>query len=259
MSKNQTQPQTTLPFTGERVLPETGTDVVQNDLLGFHQFFYQHIAQSCLQQHVLDIGCGSGHGLHTLAQQTGGHVTGMDISWPAVSFAAGYYPDLAQHVLVSDALHLAVEAQRFDTICAIEVIEHVAPAETFLREIKRVLQPGGRCFLTTPNRLVHSPGREKPMNPFHLIEYSFEELDTLLKQTFDVVEIYSIMLMQRVFQVRYMPPALLDFRLPFPLAHIERFLYWHMPPWNRRFLQPTDLAIQPAPVPGCWGFFAICS
>ncbi len=41
----------------------------------------------------------------------------------------------------------------YDAACALEVIEHVENPRHFTRELYRILKPGGRCILTTPNQL----------------------------------------------------------------------------------------------------------
>src|SRR4029453_8582974 len=45
---------------------------------------------------------------------------------------------------------------------------------------RRVLAAGGALFLSTPNRLTFSPGRDTPLNPFHTRELAAAELTELL-------------------------------------------------------------------------------
>ena len=47
-----------------------------------------------------------------------------------------------------------------DVVANLQVIEHLWDQEGFLAECRRVLRPGGRLLLTTPNRLTFSPGRD---------------------------------------------------------------------------------------------------
>jgi ubiquinone/menaquinone biosynthesis C-methylase UbiE len=54
---------------------------------------------------------------------------------------------------VANAQHMdGIADASFDLISAMEVIEHLTDYAAFLRECRRVLRPGGRLFLTTPNR-----------------------------------------------------------------------------------------------------------
>ena len=51
-----------------------------------------------------------------------------------------------------DAAHTDFEDESFEVVTAIEVMEHVADLDGTIREMHRVLRPGGRFFITTPNR-----------------------------------------------------------------------------------------------------------
>jgi SAM-dependent methyltransferase len=246
-----------LPFTGERVVPDTGGDILQTGLLAIHQAIYRVIGQRCAGKRVLDLGCGSGHGMATLGRHGPAEIWGTDVAPEALGFAARYYPPAARRLVVCDALRLALAPGQFDLVSAVEVIEHVASAEGFLAEIGRLLRPGGFCLLSTPNRLTHSPGSDRPRNPFHRIEYTYDELDALLRRFFRSVRIECVTL-TRGFLARFQPHAL-DPALPFPLGNLERFLYWHVPPWNRYALAPRDVSIGPRYSPGCFGFLATCS
>jgi SAM-dependent methyltransferase len=247
----------TLEFTGERVLPHTAGDVLQQSLLAFHQAIYNAIAPHCAGKTVLDLGCGSGHG-SAILQRRGARLWGTDNAPAALHFAASAMPTLAGRLLASDALRLPYPDQQFDVVCAVEVIEHVPDAAQMLAEIRRVLRPGGICCFSTPNRLVFSPGRTQPLNPFHVVEYTHDTFAALLGEQFTEVNIQCIYLRQRSFLVRYQRAAL-RFELPFPLNRIERFCVWHLPFWNRQALQPQHVALTPHYRPDCSGFFAICT
>lgn len=57
------------------------------------------------------------------------------------------------HYVAANAQHMdAIADASFDLISAMEVIEHLIDSAAFLRECRRVLRPGGRLYLTTPNR-----------------------------------------------------------------------------------------------------------
>jgi SAM-dependent methyltransferase len=82
---------------------------------------------------------------------------------------------------------LPADDQAFDLVWASEVIEHVADTESWLSEVKRVLAPGGRLLLTTPNHprlalVVH--GIERYSEPFgdHLHLYTPRSLTATLTE-----------------------------------------------------------------------------
>ena len=106
---------------------------------------------------ILDIGCGRGGFAVWLAQQpaTPKEVVGCDFSPAAVSKAREYALASALSGIrweVADIQSLAQFADgEFDTVSSTETIEHVPDPPLAVRQLARVLKPGGRLFLTTPN------------------------------------------------------------------------------------------------------------
>ena len=95
--------------------------------------------------HVLDVGCGRG-GV-------------MELFWRAVALAVGLDPDPAslreQRTGMPAAAGLAEALpfadQTFDLAIAVWVLEHLPRPEAAVREVGRVLKPGGRFVFLTPN------------------------------------------------------------------------------------------------------------
>ncbi len=80
--------------------------------------------------------------------------------------------------------------QEFDLIISWEVIEHLTleAGENMIRECERVLSPGGKLIISTPN--IFNPSRYL-MDSTHLTPYSYEELGGLcLRAGLEVQEIY---------------------------------------------------------------------
>jgi 2-polyprenyl-3-methyl-5-hydroxy-6-metoxy-1,4-benzoquinol methylase len=102
--------------------------------------------------YVMDVGCGAGTVSGYLGE-SGAIVVGLDGNTEAVEFATGQYgaPNVTfQEALVDDAF----EAPRpVDKIYSMEVIEHIYldQGEAMLANFARILRPGGRVLLTTPN------------------------------------------------------------------------------------------------------------
>ncbi len=94
---------------------------------------------------VLDIGCAAGGLMLAMGEQF--QTFGIEPSQEAASKAAAS----GVRILGSDFACLATTAQRFDVICAIDVIEHVPEPETFLRTAARALTPGGCIVISTGN------------------------------------------------------------------------------------------------------------
>jgi ubiquinone/menaquinone biosynthesis C-methylase UbiE len=95
---------------------------------------------------VMDLGCGRG-GV-------------VELVWRDVRLAAGLDPDvpsLAEHradgmpVIRGRGEQLPFGNESFDLIVCIWVLEHLRSPETVLREVRRVLRPGGHFVFLTPN------------------------------------------------------------------------------------------------------------
>lgn len=110
----------------------------------------------CPGMRVLDVGCGRGEVLLACAR-AGAQVAGIDYSAAAIRISRDTLADVPGAELESgDATRLPWPDAAFDAVVCGDVIEHVVPedAGAMLREIHRVLRPGGRLVLhTAPNRL----------------------------------------------------------------------------------------------------------
>ena len=94
---------------------------------------------------LLDIGCAHGFMLEA-AQQRGFRPVGIEVS-PAGSIAKG------QGFIVYDKslLELRLQAQSFDIVTIIDVLEHIPAPQEFMQEIRRILKPGGAVLIVTPD------------------------------------------------------------------------------------------------------------
>jgi SAM-dependent methyltransferase len=119
--------------------------------------FVMRVAATCQkpQATVLDVGCGSGTMLcRILKDHPRWRANGLDISPAAIRYSRR----LAEHCgverlaqfQVADAACLPLQSQSADMVIASEVLEHVPELESALREMARVLVPGGQAALTVP-------------------------------------------------------------------------------------------------------------
>lgn len=168
-------PTATLPLTGERTVPGVPEE---NYWFRRHQVAYQYLARYCAAAVVLEAGCGEGYGAALLAR-TARRVIALDYDARTTGHVARRYPGLA--VVCGNLATLPLAASTVDLVTNLQVIEHLWEQERFLAECARVLRPGGRLLLTTPNRLTFSSDRGAPLNPFHTRELTPSELDGLLR------------------------------------------------------------------------------
>ncbi|MHB1954947.1 MAG: class I SAM-dependent methyltransferase [Sulfobacillus sp.] len=100
---------------------------------------------------VLEVGCAHGAVLELLIRR-GVRPIGSDISTYIIAQAMNIDHDSI--FLATDVTQLAIRDGSLGSVIALEVLEHVNDASSALREIRRVLRPGGRLVATTPNPMA---------------------------------------------------------------------------------------------------------
>lgn len=97
------------------------------------------------QQTILDVGCGDGrHTVFFLGR--GNTVHGLDIGDHRSARSVPF------HFRVYDGVTFPYADETFDLVVSFDVLEHVEDDGRMVREMWRVLKPGGRVFAGTPNR-----------------------------------------------------------------------------------------------------------
>jgi SAM-dependent methyltransferase len=156
-----------------------------------HLFPYAHVAaQLPPDARVLEVGCGAGYGASYLARSVG-EVAATDVSEQAVTYARANYPGVRYER--AEGTQLPFASAHFDAVVSFQVIEHIERAASYLREIERVLKPGGRAFITTPNRRMRLLPLQRPWNPYHVVEHSDRSLRRLCSSVFGDVELSGVL------------------------------------------------------------------
>lgn len=235
-----------------------------------HLAAYLYARELARDRQVLDAGCGEGFGTVLLAE-TARRVTGIDYSAPAVAAAAAAYgrPNLEFRQL--DVAELPGLDLRFDLITNFQVIEHLPDPTKFLTAVRSALRADGVLMLTTPNRAT-----SVSENPYHVREYTADELLALLRPIFGRVEMLSMMGnakvqafdAERARQVRRilrLDPLGLRHRLP---TSVVKFVFGRLAVLVRRrvateanatqTIAPTDFRVEPGTNPQALDLVALC-
>lgn len=141
---------------------------------------------------LLELGCGEGRGVELLLPNANSYL-GLDKiesvieklskKFPQAQFESGIFPPIK------------IPDNSFDTVVSFQVIEHIKQDELFLSEIYRILKPGGKAILSTPNiKMTLS------RNPWHIREYTADQLTALAAKYFSKVEMKGIAGNEKVMQ-----------------------------------------------------------
>lgn len=105
-------------------------------------------------QQVLDVGCGNGHHLRGLSREIG-HGTGIDFSRNMIELAIrqSRHEQIPNLEFIQDDARIlkAVATESKDRVICVGAFEHFLEKEKVMKSIWRVLKPGGKWVLMTPN------------------------------------------------------------------------------------------------------------
>ncbi len=196
------------------------------------------LAEDHVRGDVLEVGCGEGRGIDLMLPKAKSY-TALDKIEPIIASLRKKYP---QGKFISGNIPPFTDLQdnSFDRVFSFQVIEHIDNDRLFLKEIHRVLKPGGEAFLTTPNRPM-----SLSRNPWHVREYTAEELTSLAQEFFQEVEMRGIGGNEKIMKYydrnkksvgRIMKWDFLDLQHKLP-AGILKFPYELLNRWNRNKLK----------------------
>ncbi len=143
-----------------------------------------YVAEELVAGDLLEIGCGEGRGVELLAPKAESY-TAVDKIEVVVESLSSKHPEGS--FIQANIPPLPFEDNSFDTVVSFQVIEHIKDDTTYLKEINRILKPGGKAYISTPNiKMTLS------RNPWHIREYTAQELTDLCKKYFSQVEMKGI-------------------------------------------------------------------
>jgi len=100
---------------------------------------------------ILEIGCGTGYFTRELTQR-GADIVAIDVSPDLLEIAKAKYSAPNVRYEIQNACALTYADAMFDSVVGSSILHHLEIEEA-LREIYRVLKPGGTIYFTEPNML----------------------------------------------------------------------------------------------------------
>lgn len=137
---------------------------------------------------VLDIGFGEGYG-SVLLRDAGAEYLGIELDARMVEHARTRY---GPYFRAYDGSTIPAPDASFDLVLMLQVIALLPEPTVVLREIRRVLKPGGQALLTTPNRIYRLADGQKPWNRHHYREYTADHLRRELEAVFTKVRLFGV-------------------------------------------------------------------
>jgi ubiquinone/menaquinone biosynthesis C-methylase UbiE len=163
----------------ERVTPGKVDSAIWQEHISRYYFALSFVPQKI----VLDVACGTGYGSNLLSTKAS-TVVCVDVSKEALAYAVTQHTNELNNLcfVLADACYLPFRKDVFDVITSFETIEHLEKYTEFLQEIQNILKIGGNFIVSTPNKNAnYKVQQSKPLNPYHVIEFDYNEFCQLLR------------------------------------------------------------------------------
>ncbi len=157
---------------------EITSDKILSDNPLHHRLLSAYVfAEKYISGDVLELGCGEGRGIDIILKKSKSFTAIDKISevterlsrkYPNEKFISSSFPPLKN-----------IENESFDTLISFQVIEHIKNDKLFIKEIHRILKPGGKALISTPNISM-----TLTRNPWHVREYTSQQLIDLASSNF---------------------------------------------------------------------------
>ncbi|MGD1843547.1 MAG: class I SAM-dependent methyltransferase [Thermonemataceae bacterium] len=163
----------------------TSAEITSDNPVHQRLFFAYVEAAKMIKGNLLEVGCGVGRGLSVLLNACE-HYTAIDKNEQLIEALQQHH---SAHTFI--AMNIPpfknIQENTFDFLVSFQVIEHIQNDALFVEEIHRVLKPGGKAIITTPN--IHL---SLTRNPWHIREYTAEALFKLLDNYFPTIDMHGV-------------------------------------------------------------------
>ncbi len=198
----------------ERVSQQDASDnyVFQRSQLAYYK------AAEMVSGDVLEIGTGSGYGVSIISPHVRSFIT-IDKYEAGIDLTP--YHNVEFHKMTVPPLK-GISSNSFDYVIMFQVIEHIRNDFAMLQEICRVLRPGGKLIISTPNRKM-----SLTRNPWHVREYTVDAFKNLLGSFFRQVDAQGVYGKENVMAYYEKNKKSVEALTRFDILHMQ---YW-LPRW----------------------------
>ena len=165
---------------------EITSDKIASDNPLHHRLLSAYVfAEKYINGDVLELGCGEGRGIDIILKKSKSFTAIDKISEVTERLSKKYKNE--KFISSSFPPLINIEDNSFDTIVTFQVIEHINNDNLFVEEIYRILRPGGKALITTPNIEM-----TLTRNPWHIREYTSRQLQDLAAKFFTKITMKGI-------------------------------------------------------------------
>ena len=160
---------------------EITSDKLVSDNPLHHRLLSAYVfAEKYIYGDVLELGCGERRGIDIILKKSKSF-TAIDKISELTDRLSKKYPD---ETFISSSFppFKNINDNSFDTLISFQVIEHIKNDKLFIEEIYRILKPGGKALISTPNIKM-----TLTRNPWHIREYTSEELSVRHQSTINIM------------------------------------------------------------------------
>jgi ubiquinone/menaquinone biosynthesis C-methylase UbiE len=181
------------------------------------------VAESYVRGEVLEVGCGEGRGVELLMSKSKSF-TAVDKIEEALAQLRKRFP-AGKFISMNIPPLNGLADNSYDCVVSFQVIEHIKNDALYLREINRVLKPGGLALFTTPNRK-----KSLSRNPWHVREYLAHELKALAAGIFSTAEMKGISGNEKVMEYYEQNKKSVQRIMKWDIFRLQ----WNLPAWMLR-------------------------
>lgn len=212
----------------ERWVPDYCNPYTNNE----HIERYIWVSNFVNNNYVLDIACGVGKGSYILAEKgKAKKILGCDLDEETIQYASikNKHPLIKFEVANAETIE---NDNKFQTIISFETIEHLKNPRKFLASVKNLLEKDGYFFVSTP--VSKKEINNNPSNTYHEIEWGFLTFQNLVKEYFEIENIYIQLYQKRDNILQKILKKLLKINQSKILNNMTPFLWSNKPSLKRQ-------------------------